>query len=162
MFLVLSLGSCASQKDKISTENLKADRIIIKKKDRKLVLLAGGQELKSYKVALGGNPIGAKMKEGDGRTPEGLYFIDKHDPNSSFHWSLHISYPSASDRERARRDGVRPGGDIMIHGIKNGLGFIGRLHRFADWTQGCIALTNPEIEEIYKAVPDGTPVEIRP
>ncbi len=162
MLLALSMAACGSQNDRLLTDNLKADKIVIEKSKRKLSLLSGGQELKSYKVALGGNPTGPKIKEGDGKTPEGLYLIDKHNPASSFHLSLHISYPSESDRQRARRHGVRPGGDIMIHGIKNGLGFIGSLHRLVNWTQGCIAVTNTEIEEIYKAVPDGTPIEIRP
>lgn len=160
--IAFSIGSCGSQPERISTENLKADKIIINKSERKLSLLSDGRKLKSYKVALGGNPIGPKIKEGDGKTPEGLYIIDKHNPQSSFHLSLHISYPSDADRERARRDGVRPGGDIMIHGMKNGLGWIGSLHRWVDWTQGCIAVTNKEIEEISAAVPDGTPIEIQP
>ena len=161
MVLVLFTGACGSPVDKISTENLKTDKIIIKKSERKLSLLARDRVLKTYKVALGGNPIGPKIKEGDGKTPEGLYIIDRHNTNSSFHRSLHISYPSAFDRERALRSGARPGGDIMIHGIKNGLGWIGSLHRLADWTQGCIAVTDKEIEEISAAVPDGTPIEIQ-
>ena len=162
MILSLSIGACDREIDRISTENLKADKIIIKKSERKLSLLMGSHVLKTYKVALGSNPIGPKMKEGDGKTPEGLYIIDRHNLNSSFHLSLHISYPPASDRERALRSGARPGGDIMIHGIKNGLGWIGSLHRLADWTQGCIAVTNKEIEEISASVPDGTPIEIQP
>ncbi len=162
ILLALSIGACGRQNERLLTDNLKADKIIIEKSKRKLSLLSDRQEVKSYKVALGGNPTGPKMKEGDGKTPEGLYLIDRHNPTSSFHLSLHISYPSASDRQRAQRYGVRPGGDIMIHGIKNGLGWLGPLISRFDWTQGCIAVTNPEIEEIYKAVPDGTPVEIRP
>ncbi len=124
--------------------------------------MGGETVVKSYKVALGKNPFGPKRQEGDNKTPEGLYMIDKHNSKSSFHLSLHISYPSAADRERALRDGVRPGGDIMIHGIKNGLGWIGPFHRLSDWTQGCIAVTNREIEEIYTLVSDGTPIELQP
>jgi murein L,D-transpeptidase YafK len=111
---------------------------------------------------LGRNPVGPKLREGDKRTPEGLYAIESHNPRSSFHRALKVSYPSAADRIAAAKRGVAPGGDIMIHGIRNGLGFIGRLQRRLDWTAGCIAVTNPEIEEIYRAVPDGTPIEIRP
>jgi murein L,D-transpeptidase YafK len=118
--------------------------------------------LKIYKVALGSQPIGAKVQEGDGRTPEGKYFIDRRNPRSSYHRSLHISYPSLQDTEKAQRAGIRPGGDIMIHGIRNGLGWIGYLHRIFDWTQGCIAVTNSEIEEIWSLVADGTPIEINP
>lgn len=162
MIFVLSIGACGRQTDRISTEKLKTDKIIINKSERELSLLSGGRVIKSYKIALGGNPVGPKMKEGDGKTPEGVYIIDRHNPNSSFHRSLHISYPSASDRERAIRSGVRPGGDIMIHGIRNGLGWIGSLHRLADWTRGCIAVTDKEIDEISAAVSDGTPIEIQP
>ncbi len=124
--------------------------------------MRGQTVLKTYKVALGRNPIGPKRQEGDNKTPEGSYLIDKHDPKSLFHRSLHISYPSATDREQAFRRGVRPGGDIMIHVIKNGLGWIGPLHRLADWTAGCIAVTNQEIEEIYAVLPDGTPIDLQP
>lgn len=161
MIFALSIGGCGRQQERISTENLKADKIIIDKSSRQLSLLKNGRVIKSYKVALGRNPVGHKEREGDNKTPEGSYIIDKHNPKSAFHLSLHISYPSKSDRERAQRVGVRPGGDIMIHGLKNGLGWIGALHRFADWTQGCIAVTDKEIEEISAAVPDGTPIEIQ-
>ncbi len=161
ILLALSLTACGAQDDKVSSETLKADKVIVKKNERKLLLLSNGRELKSYKVALGGNPVGRKIKEGDGRTPEGSYIIDKHNPKSSFHLSLHISYPSEADRERASRAGVSPGGNIMIHGMKNGLGWIGPLHRWIDWTQGCIAVTDKEIEEISAAVTDGTPIEIQ-
>ena len=102
------------------------------------------------------------LEKGDKKTPEGSYLIDRHDPKSSFHLSLHISYPSEADLEQALRSRVRPCGDIMIHGIKNGTGWIGPIHRLVDWTQGCIAVTNQEIEEIYVLVPDGTPIELRP
>jgi murein L,D-transpeptidase YafK len=146
----------------MSVENIKVDRVILKKSERKLLLMTGGTVLKTYKVALGRNPIGPKKQEGDKKTPEGSYIIDRHDSKSSFHLALHISYPSAADHEQALRSGVRPGGDILIHGIKNGMGWIGPLHRLVDWTQGCIAVTNQEIEEIYALVPDGTPIELRP
>jgi murein L,D-transpeptidase YafK len=115
-----------------------------------------------YDVALGEEPVGPKEREGDGRTPEGLYVIDGRNPQSRYHRSLRISYPGPEDAARAAKLGVSPGGDIMIHGLQNGLGWIGALHRTHDWTRGCIAVTNDEIEEIWDLVPDGTPIEIRP
>ena len=139
-----------------------ADRVVVWKSKRQLDLYANGRLLKSYVVSLGRNPVGPKLQEGDKRTPEGLYAVESHNPSSSFHKALKVSYPSPAERMAAAKRGVAPGGDIMIHGLRNGLGFIGRLHRRLDWTAGCIAVTNPEIEEIYRAVPDGTPVEIHP
>jgi murein L,D-transpeptidase YafK len=105
---------------------------------------------------------GYKQREGDGRTPEGRYAIDFKNPRSRFHLALRISYPDASDRDSARRRGVPPGGDIMIHGLPNGLGWLGKYHLWRDWTDGCIAVTNGQIEEIWASVDVGTPVEIRP
>jgi murein L,D-transpeptidase YafK len=139
-----------------------ADRIAIDKSARSLTLFRRGQPLKTYEVALGSNPVGHKQQQGDGRTPEGRYKIDYRNPNSSFHRSLHISYPGPADVRSARRRGVSPGGDIMIHGLPNGMGAVGRLHLVSDWTKGCIAVTNDEIEEIWRVVPDGTVVEITP
>ncbi len=142
--------------------NPKVDRVLVLKEDHKLVLLNGEKIVRVYTVALGGGGLLPKQQQGDRRTPEGLYEIDRRNRNSSFHLALHISYPNEADRERARRLGVSPGGDIMIHGITNGLGWLGVRHRFSDWTDGCIAVTDTEIEEIWSLVPDGTPVEIRP
>jgi murein L,D-transpeptidase YafK len=139
-----------------------ADRIIIHKKERTMELMRAGQVIKTYKIALGGQPVGPKMRQGDHRTPEGVYVIDRRNAQSQFHRSLHISYPSASDRERARKVGVSPGGDIFIHGLPNGYGFIGSAHRARDWTDGCIAVTDQEIEEVWTLVDNGTLVEIRP
>ncbi len=139
-----------------------ADRVVVWKAKRALELYANGNLLKSYAVSQGRNPVGPKMQDGDKRTPEGLYAIESHKSQSSFHKALKVSYPSAADRSAAAKRGVAPGGDIMIHGIHNGLGFIGRLQRWRDWTVGCIAVTDPEIDEIYRVVPDGTPVEIHP
>jgi murein L,D-transpeptidase YafK len=140
----------------------KIDRIIIEKKARTMELVRAGQVLKTYKIALGGEPVGAKTMQGDHRTPEGDYVINSRNAHSQFHRSLHISYPNAADRERARKLGVAPGGDIYIHGLPNGYGFIGAAHRARDWTDGCIAVTDQEIEEIWKLVENGTAVEIRP
>ncbi len=139
-----------------------ADRILIEKKERLLTLISKGKVLKSYKIALGGNPDGPKEKQGDNKTPEGIYVIDSRNRDSRYHLSLHISYPNEKDKKRAKQLGVSPGGDIMIHGIKNGFSWVGDLHTEVDWTKGCIAVTDEEIEEIDKLAPNGTIVEIRP
>ena len=138
------------------------DRILIEKSARTLSVFANGKKLKTYRVALGRNPVGAKQQEGDKKTPEGIYKIDGRNPQSSFHLALHVSYPSDEDKVRAAERGVSAGSDIMIHGIRNGLGWIGAFHRLNDWTIGCVALTDEEIEELWRATPDGTTVEIRP
>jgi murein L,D-transpeptidase YafK len=140
----------------------KADRIIVNKKARTMELMHAGHVLKTYKVALGSEPIGPKTKQGDHRTPEGDYVIDRRNAQSQFHRSLHISYPNAADRDHARKLGISPGGDIFIHGLPNGYSFIGAAHRARDWTDGCIAVTDQEIEEMWKLADNGTPVEIRP
>ena len=126
------------------------------------MLISQGEVLKSYKIALGGNPIGHKERQGDNKTPEGTYVIDARNRDSRFHLSLRISYPNERDKKRAKELGVSPGGDIMIHGIKNGLSWVGNAHSGIDWTKGCIAVTDQEIEEIDKLAPNGTIVEIRP
>lgn len=125
-------------------------------------LLDGTKVVKSYKVALGGNPKGAKDRQGDHKTPEGVYLIDGKKPDSQFHKALHVSYPSEADRERAKKLRVNPGGDIEIHGLGAKWGWVGAAHRSTDWTDGCIAVTNEEIDEIYPLVKVGTPVEINP
>ena len=140
----------------------RADRIVIEKSRRRLTLYLDDAPVKTYRVALGKDPIGPKQFEGDGRTPEGLYRIDFRVPASSCHRALHVSYPSRADVAFASAQGKSAGGDIEIHGIKNGRGWLGPLHRAVDWTNGCVAVTNREIEEIWRAVPDGTPVDIRP
>jgi len=138
------------------------DRVVVDKGARTLTLLRRGAVLKTYRVSLGGHPAGHKREEGDERTPEGVYRIDSRNARSSAHLALHVSYPSPADAARARARGVRPGGLIMVHGILNGLGWLGRLHRLMDWTDGCVAVTNREMDEIWRAVPVGTPIEIRP
>jgi L,D-peptidoglycan transpeptidase YkuD (ErfK/YbiS/YcfS/YnhG family) len=139
-----------------------ADKVLIEKKERRLTLLSKGEVIKTYKIALGGNPIGPKERQGDNKTPEGTYIIDSRNGDSAYHLSLHISYPNEKDKMRAKELGVSPGGDIMIHGIKNGITWVGAFHAAVDWTKGCIAVTDEEMEEIYKLVPNGTLVEIRP
>ena len=141
---------------------LRVDRVVVLKKQRTLQLLSGGKVIKTYKVALGGNPVGPKTRQGDHKTPEGEYVLDSRNAHSQYHKSIHISYPNARDRAAARRLSVSPGGDVFVHGLPNGYGSVGAAHRLKDWTDGCVALTDEEIEEIWSAVPNGTPIEIRP
>jgi murein L,D-transpeptidase YafK len=142
--------------------NTMIDRIIVEKSARRLSIFRAGQKLKNYRIALGRNSIGAKEQEGDLKTPEGIYQIDSRNAQSRFHLALHISYPSPEDEARAAAWGVFAGCDIMIHGLPNGQGWIGAFHRRTDWTAGCIALTDEEIDELWRVTPDGTVVEIRP
>ena len=143
-------------------EGTLADRVVVKKAAHALELYRGAELIRSYQVSLGRESRGPKQREGDGRTPEGKYTLDYRKGDSSFHRALHISYPSSKERAAANAQGVGPGGAVMIHGTKNGLGFLGHLHTLVDWTNGCIAVTNFEIEEIWRVVPDGTPIIIEP
>jgi murein L,D-transpeptidase YafK len=138
------------------------DRIVVEKSARRLSIFRDGNQIKTYRIALGRNPVDAKREEGDMKTPEGIYKIDGRNPRSSFHLALHVSYPSEEDAERAAARGVSAGFDIMIHGIQNGRGWIGAFHRWNDWTAGCIAVTDEEIEELWRVTPDGATIEIRP
>jgi murein L,D-transpeptidase YafK len=144
------------------TQTIIADRIVIEKSARTMKLMRHGEILKTYKVALSRVPAGAKERTGDHKVPEGEYIVNSKNAQSRFHRALHISYPNATDRERARKLGVAPGGDIEIHGLNTTYSWVGGLQRQVDWTDGCIAVTNPEIEAIFSLVPVGTPVEIRP
>jgi murein L,D-transpeptidase YafK len=145
-----------------SVPNIVADKVIVQKSQHTMALFRAGQQICSYRVALGKNSDGPKHRNGDHKTPEGNYILDRRNPDSAFHFSIHVSYPNETDRATATKDGVSPGGDIMVHGIKNGFGWLGRLHRLVDWTDGCIALTDAEMDQFAKLVPDGTPIEIRP
>jgi murein L,D-transpeptidase YafK len=136
-----------------------ADKVVVLKGERKLLLIKGNEVLKTYAVSLGGNPVGLKIREGDRKTPEGNYVLDRHNAHSQYHKSIHISYPNAEDVARARKLGVPTGGDLFIHGLPND--FVGPSQQ-GDWTDGCIAVTNAEIDEIWRLVADGTPIEIRP
>lgn len=137
-----------------------ADEIVIDKTRHIMTLYSSGRILRRYAVSLGRGGLDPKRREGDNLTPEGRYIIDGRNPNSAFHLSLHISYPDAEDVARAVARGEQPGGEIMIHGQRNGFDLVGALPE-VDWTAGCIAVTDGEIEEIWRLVPDGTPVEIR-
>ena len=135
-------------------------QIVVNKSDRMMYLVSGKTVLKSYKVGLGGQPIGDKKYEGDGKTPEGVYFIDRFNPNSRYHLSVGISYPSAQDVAHAAMMGLRPGGDIMIHGLGPEGRMLAKQRR--DWTAGCIAVTDEEIEEIFAMLQPGVPVFVYP
>src|SRR5437868_3376370 len=141
------VARAASKRTRTSSIGI-ADSIVLLKAEHRLTLFAQGRPLRSYLVALGPNPSGKKMQRGDGRTPEGLYYIDSHNEHSQYHLSLHISYPNDVDRARAQRAGLSPGGDIMIHGLPDRFASVGALHRQQDWTLGCVAVTDAEIEEI--------------
>jgi murein L,D-transpeptidase YafK len=145
----------------LANESLRADRILVEKSERRLMLFKDGKPIAEYRIALGPEPIGDKQQEGDGRTPEGLYSVDLKNNLSAFHLSLRVSYPDRRDVEEAEALGVLPGGDIMIHGLPNGLAMLGPLHRMMDWTDGCIAVTNKEIEAIWAMTDVGTVIEIR-
>jgi len=165
LFLILSgfpFLLCAGEPDIALPRGTLAEKIVVEKSKRKLTLFAGDKVLKEYRISLGKQPIGPKEREGDNKTPEGCYIIDFHKRDSNYHRALHITYPDRNALERAGSLGVSPGKDIMIHGLRNGCGWLGELHQYVDWTGGCIAVTNEEIEELWRVVPDGTPIEIRP
>ena len=142
--------------------SIKADRVIVFKGRREMMLLKDGDTLKTYRISLGGNPSGHKEMEGDSKTPEGRYILDWRNPNSKYHLSLHVSYPNEQDIKNAKEMGVSPGGDIMVHGCPNGLGWNWQYYKANDWTDGCIAVSDEEIEEIWSAVENGTEIEIFP
>ncbi len=158
--LALSFHFCQTTTNRDSTTIQKVSLIVVNKSARTLSLVAGNQVLRTYRVSLGEDPVSPKEQEGDKRTPEGLYKIISKSETSSYYKNLGISYPSASDLERAKLARVNPGSDIKIHGLKNGYGFWGRMHRWIDWTNGCIAVTNAEMDEIYELVPLQTPIRI--
>ncbi len=136
------------------------DHILIEKSARQLTVFRNGEPLRSYQIALGFAPAGDKVQQGDGKTPEGIFTINRRNPKSSYHLSLGIDYPQAEDRKRAADAGIDPGGDIFIHGQPNGLGKLATIP--TDWTAGCIAVSDTEIEELWRVVANGTSVEIRP
>lgn len=137
-----------------------ADRVVVNKTSHTLTLFRGSVILKTYRVALGRGGPGQKVQAGDNRVPEGVYQIVGRNAHSAFHRALRVGYPTPRQVQQARARGVDPGGDIMVHGIRNGLGWIGTLQRRVDWTKGCIALTDDEIDEVWNLVPDGTTIQI--
>jgi murein L,D-transpeptidase YafK len=157
MIILLLIGILAAE-----DHATKTDQVIVAKSQRTLTLLSHGKILRAYKVALGGTPVGAKEQQGDHKTPEGHYILDRRNAKSRFYKSIHVSYPNEQDKQRASQRGASVGGDIMIHGLPNGFGWLGATHRAQDWTDGCVAVTNAEIDEIWELVPDGTPIDIQP
>ena len=160
--VVLLMHGCATTPPE--PPGLSADQVLVKKSERKLQLLKAGQVVREYRVNLGDNPYGHKEREGDKRTPEGDYVLDYRNPRSMYHKSLHVSYPNAEDKRLAQAKGVAPGGLIMIHGRPNYIDSPRILAEYdnRDWTNGCIAVKNAEMDEIWTAVRDGTPIRILP
>jgi murein L,D-transpeptidase YafK len=140
----------------------KADAVLVIKSEKQLYLMRAGEPFASFRVSFGSNPKGHKQEQGDGRTPEGRYILDYKNPGSAYYKSIHISYPNAKDRKEARKRGVDPGGDIMIHGQKNGYGWLSLLAQRFNWTNGCIALSDKDMDTVWSAVKPGTPIEIKP
>ena len=140
----------------------KIDKVLVLKSARKLELISDGKPIKSYRISLGKQPKGPKMREGDKRTPEGLYWVDWRKKSDKFNLSMHINYPNISDAATARREGVNPGSMIMIHGTPDSEENPEELFHTLDWTDGCIAMKNNEMREVWNLVQDGTMVEIRP
>jgi murein L,D-transpeptidase YafK len=151
-----------AQSDNTPESELQADYLLVEKSFKRLTLYSNDIPIKTYDIALGRNPKGPKLLEGDMRTPEGRYIIDARNPDSKYHLSLHISYPNEIDQQITTLARVAPGGSIMIHGTGDAYAWMGKFHDVIDWTDGCIAVTNEEIEEIWQLVPDGTPIDIRP
>ncbi len=138
------------------------DRVVVHKADRELLLLSGERVVRRYPISLGREPVGPKQRQGDGRTPEGRYVLDWKHSDSRYHKAIHISYPNAEDQRRAEAAGVPPGGDIMIHGLPEGVGRLIYWKKGKDWTDGCIAVSNEAMDEIWSLVPVNTPIEILP
>ncbi len=162
LLLIASTGGLSGETRTASPTAEKVNRVLVLKHQHVLRLMHGDRVLKEYKVALGGSPIGPKTQQGDHKTPEGVYVIDAHNSRSQYYKSLHISYPTPEQRTSARKHGVSPGGDVYVHGLPNGRRAIGAAHRLYDWTDGCIAVTDEEMDEIWPVVANGTPIEIRP
>ena len=159
LVLVLGISFSFAAETKNPT---RVNRVVVYKKERKLILLSEGKEVRSYQIALGGEPVGPKTRQGDHRTPEGVYKLDSRNPNSQYYKAFHISYPNAKDLAASRKAGVEPGGDIMLHGLGKKYGWVGKAHTAHDWTDGCIAVTNGEMDELWELVPTGTEIEIKP
>lgn len=153
LFLLLTIGESQARK---------ADRVVVVKSTAKLYLLDHGTRFQEIHVAFGGNPVGHKRQEGDERTPEGDYFLDYKNANSAFYKSIHISYPNAKDKARATALGVSPGGQIMIHGQLNHFGWLSFISQRFNWTDGCIAVSNSDMDQIWASVEAGTPITIEP
>lgn len=161
ILIICAAGFCFSPDESFAALTM-ADKVLVLKSKRVMTLLRKGRVLKNYKIALGKQPVGKKICAGDKRTPEGKYRVDCRKTDSKYHLALHVSYPNEKDLRNAENIGVSPGGNIMIHGLPDGYEDVDEFHRITDWTDGCIAVTNEEMEEIWNLVPDGTPIEIKP
>jgi murein L,D-transpeptidase YafK len=164
LFTAITMGLLCllSPAQEAAKPGARADHVVVLKKERTLQLISHGEVIHSYKIALGGDPVGPKTVQGDHKTPEGDYVLDRRNARSQFYKAIHISYPNAQDRASAKKKGVSPGGDVFIHGLPNGYAWLGASHRLKDWTDGCIAVADAEMDQIWLLVPDGTPIEIRP
>ena len=156
------LGACMAQAAPQARQAGAVDLVRVYKAERKLQLVSGGQVVREFKIALGGDPKGPKRQEGDGKTPEGAYTLDYKNAATGYHRAIHISYPNSADRAAARARGVQPGGAIMIHGQKNGYGWLSFASQHMDWTKGCIALSDADMDLVWSLVPAGTRIEIHP
>jgi len=161
MYKVLLIGLLVSQLA-LSDEPLLADRVLVDKSERKLYLLRDGITYREYSIALGPRPRGHKLQAGDERTPEGSYILDFKTEKSDFYKAIHISYPNEQDVKRAAENGATPGGSIMIHGMPNNATLPPELIQKFNWTDGCIAVTNEDMDEIWSAIEPGTPIDILP
>jgi len=164
LFLLLLVVVCGYYfyPEKKLPAGVQIDSLVATKSAHELQAYSKGKFMKRYYISLGKQPVGAKETEGDNKTPEGKYFIYDKNPNSDYHKNLGVSYPDSLDVAKAAKMGTSAGGDIKIHGLRNGMGFIGKFQRWTNWTGGCMAVTNTEIDELYDAVKVGTPIEIKP
>jgi murein L,D-transpeptidase YafK len=159
--IILTSMFFIAKKRQEKIKNIRIDKVLVLKSKREMYLLSNGNIVKAYKIALGDNPIGHKVKEGDERTPEGIYTLDWRNNKSSCYKSIHISYPNTDDINNSKKLRVSPGGSIMIHGLHPSIKWLGNLHSRYDWTNGCIAVSNDEMDEIWNLIKYGTPIEIR-
>ena len=161
-FLLAAMVVPGFQADALASDFPVADKVVVEKASRKLHLLKGGVAIRSYDIALGIRPVGDKEREGDFKTPEGNYLLDARNPDSEYFLAIHVSYPDSRDRAEARRKGVDPGGAIMIHGQPNDPTRSEAYYRTQDWTNGCIAVSNSDMIDIWLMTSENTPIEIRP
>jgi murein L,D-transpeptidase YafK len=147
----------------VLTKGTKIDHLLVKKSDKTMEAYFSGHLIKTYKISIGKNPKGHKVFEGDNKTPEGIYLINDRNPKSGYHKNLGVSYPNENDKASAKKIGRNPGGDIKIHGLPNGVfALFNKFHRFFGATNGCIMVTNAEVDELYTSVIPNAKIEIRP
>lgn len=159
--ILTSMFFIGKGKSQNKIQDIRIDKVLVLKSKREMYLLSNGNKVKTYKIALGEHPTGHKVQEGDERTPEGIYTLDWRNNKSSCYKSIHISYPNATDIKKAKELKVSPGGSIMIHGLHPSINWMGNFHSRYDWTNGCIAVSNDEMDEIWSLIKYGTPIEIR-